>query len=672
LVPADESPGAPPVVILNYRFWVNRFAARRDIVGRTVQIDNEPVNVIGVMPEGFDFPEQQNLWMPLSPNPELRRREPGGYMSVGRLAKGGTAKSARAELEAINRNLAAAYTATNKDVIPRVDTYSQFFVGPDGTVIYGSLWAAAWFVLLIACANLANLTLARTIGRSPEFSTRLALGAGRSRMVRQMLTESFLLAGAGGLLAWWVTNLSVRTWAAATENRYQILDYTLGHGTILYLIAISLAAALLFSMVPIARILHLDVNGTLKGDARGLTHSLRAKYLSAALVAGQMALAIILLAGTGIIVRSFLNVVRADVGVRFPEQVLTGLVTIPSDKYPTPESRIRFFDLLKTRLEAIPGIESATTVNILPVDNPSLRKFELEQSPTKSAVMPVVIGPDYLRALGATLTAGSEMNPADRAASLPVVMVNQSFASKFWPGMNPLGKRLRLFDRDQPGEWRTVVGVISNIMQGNATRQRFLPVVYLPFRQAPAGQAWVLVRSRVSPDQVAAAVRTEIQQSGEYISLETFSTLQASFAFRRDRMDVEHAEMGKNAALSPIFAVIALLLAVVGLYAVMAHSVSQRTKEIGVRMAIGAAIEDIRRLVFRQGMTPVALGLLLGLVASAAVNRILQSQLVGVSPYDPVTMAGAPVVLIAVALLGCQIPARRATRVDPAVALRHD
>jgi putative ABC transport system permease protein len=674
--PADEAPGAPPVVILSYRFWEARFGKRADIVGHMIRINKAPAAVIGVMPEGFDFPEQQNLWMPLEHTAELQQRGPGNFMAFGRLAEGATLASARAELETINRRLASVYPATNRDVVPRVGAYSQFFVGPNAAVVYGSLWAAAWFVLLIACANLANLTLARTLGRSREFSTRIALGAGHWRMVRQILSESLLLAGAGGALGWWIAKWSVRTWATATESRYQVLDYTVDYGTLAYLIAISITAALLFGLVPIGRVLQLDVNGALKGDARGATQGLRGKYLSAALVAGQMALAIILLSGAGILVRSLLNVVNAEVGVSAPERVLIGWVAVSRDKYPSPESRVAFFDNLKLRLLAIPGVESASIASVVPVDNAGITSFELETQPVGAADRPVVSavasGPGYFRTVGATTVAGRDFSNADLPNARPVAIVNQSFVAKYWPGQDPLGKRLRLFPENKPGEWRTIVGVASNIMQDNPTRQKFLPLVYVPFRQQPSAAAWFLARTRVPPVQVAAAVRAEVQKLDSDLTLERLSTVKQSFTFRRDRMDLEHAEMGKHAAVAPIFAVMAFILAVVGLYAVIAHSVSQRTKEIGVRIAIGAAPGDIRRLIFREGMLPVALGLILGLTLSLAVNRILESQLVGVSPYDPVTLAAASVTLIMVALLACQIPSRRAICVDPAVALRHE
>ncbi len=674
--PTDEAPGAPQVAILSYRFWETRFGKRADIVGRTVRINKAPATVIGVMPQGFDFPERHNLWMPLEHTAELQQRGPGGYMAFGRLAQDATLAGARADLETINRRLADAYPATNRDVTPRVDTHSQFFIGPDAPIVYGSLWAAAWFVLLIACANLANLTLARTMGRSREFSTRIALGAGLWRMVRQILTESFLVAGAGGAAGWWIAKWSVRTWALATDSQYQILDYTVDFGTVAYLVTITIGAALLFGLAPFGSVLQIDVNGTLKGNSRGTTQGLRGRYLSASLVAAQMALAIVLLSGAGVLVRSFLKVVDAEVGVSAPEKVLTGWVSVPRDKYASPESRIAFFDNLRQRLLAIPGVESASMANAVPVGNPGVTPFELEtqtlDAASRAVVSVVASGPDYFRAVGAKVVAGRDLTDADLPATQTVAMVNESFAAKYWPGQDPLGKRLRLYPPNKPPEWRTIVGVASNIMQDDPTRQEFLPVVYVPFRQQPQAGAQFFARMGRPSEELTAAVRAEVQKLDPDLTLQDFSTLKASLAFRADRMDLLHVEMGKHAAVAPIFAMIALLLAVVGLYAVISHSVAQRTKEIGVRIAIGATALNIRRLIFRQGMVPVAVGLILGLTVSLAVNRILQSQLVGVSPWDPVTLETAPAVLILVALLACQIPSRRAIRVDPAVALRHD
>jgi predicted permease len=283
------------------------------------------------------------------------------------------------------------------------------------------------------------------------------------------------------------------------------------------------------------------------------------------------------------------------------------------------------------------------------------------------------VSPGYFRVLGTPPTAGRDFDARDRAASPPVAIVNERFAATYWPGELAVGQRLRSADPTTPVEWRTVVGVVPNVMQGEATRQEFKPLVYVPFEQEPAPRRAVfLARTSVPPEQLVARARAEIEQSDPDVQLEDVNSLKARFAFDRDFMDWEHSELGKHAKVAPIFAVVALLLAAIGLAAVIAHSVSQRTKEIGVRMAIGAGASDIRRLILSEGMTPVAVGVLLGLAASVALNRLLQSQLVGVSPDDPLTIAGAPALLMIVALFASLVPVRRAVQIEPAVALRHE
>ena len=677
--PEDETAGAPPVVILNYRFWEQRFAKRADVVGATVHIDGAPATVIGVMPERFDFPLpiSDDFWMPVVRSPELQQRGvPGGFMAFGRLKDGTSRPEALAELETINRRLEADYPATNRGLVPTMVTHAALNSGPDAPIIWGSLWAAACFVLLIACANLAHLTLVRTMGRWRDFATRMALGAGQARMIRQIFAESVMLVSAAGAIGWWLTSWSVHQWEVLTASRYQVLDYTVDVGTLGYLIAISVIAAILCSLAPSGRVVQLGTGGALKGDARGVTQGLCGKQLAAALVAGQMALAIVLLSGAGVLVRSFVKIVSADTGVRGAEQVLVGRLRLPSDTYPSPAARVAYFDRLEAQLLTIPAVEQTSVANVLPAHGVNQRTFEIEGRPrtpgTEDAVQFLTIGTGYFTVVGAPVISGRDFNEGDRMATPRVAIVNESFVATYWPGEEPTGKRLRPVDRNQPGEWLTVVGVAPNIQQGDALRQQFKPLVYLSLRQNPQRVTFFLARTRVSSEQVAQAVRAEIQRVDSDVTLEDFATLQDSFAFDRDFMDAEHSELGKHAKVAPAFAIIALLLSAVGLYAVITHSVSQRTKEIGVRMAIGAASHDIRRLIFGEGMRPVALGLMVGFAASLGVNRILQSQLVGVSPYDPVTLATAPLVLILVALLACQIPSRRAMRVDPAVALRHD
>jgi predicted permease len=676
-VPADEASGAAPVVILNHRFWESRFGGRRDVVGTSVLLNKTPATVIGVMPEGFDFPTQFDVWMPYMRDPEVNRRAPEAFLAVGRLRDGANLQEARAELETINRRLETAYPATNRGVVPNVATYSQSWIGPDAPVIYGSLWVAAWFVLLIACANLANLTVARTIGRWSDFSIRIALGASRGRMMRQIFVESLTLTSVAGVLGWWITKWGVRTWAVETASIYQILDYRLDFGTLAYLIAISLASAILVSLAPMGRVLQIDVNSALKSDAPGVTQGVRGKHLAAVLVAGQMALAIVLLSGAGVLVRSLMNIVNADTGVGDPEHVLVGLLSLPSEKFPSPAVTLGYVDRFEAKVRLIPGIVEESVASNIPVNFGNQRTFEIEGRPNPpeggEAVQFLSVGSDYFRVVEASVTSGRDFNTGDRTATLPVAIVNQSFAARYWPREQPLHHRLRYIDRKKPSEWLTVVGVVPNIMQGDPTRRQFKPLVYLPFRQAPTMLGVnFLLRTGVPPEQVAQAVRSEIEKLDPDVTLKKFTTLKATFGFDPNRMDRAHSEMGKYAAVAPIFTVMALLLAAVGLYAVIAHSVSQRTKEIGIRIAIGAAAEDIRRMVLRGAMWPVAIGMILGLAASLGVNRILQSQLVGVSPYDPITMACAPVVLILVALLACQIPARRAMRVDPVMTLRYD
>jgi putative ABC transport system permease protein len=678
-VPADEAPGAAPVAILNYRFWESRFGKRADIAGLVVQISGVPATIIGVMPEGLDFPTEGDMWVPVAHTPALLRRglTTGGFMVVGRLRDGAGLEGARTELATINRRLEGDYPATNRKVFTKLMTYPALVAGENAPRIFGSLWAGACLVLLIACANIANLTLARTIGRSREFATRIALGAGHGRMVRHILAESFLLVGAGGALGWWISKWAVRTWAVATASPFQVVDYSVNSGTLAYLVAISAAVTILVSLVPISRIVRMGVRGALRGEARGVTEGPRGKRLAGALVAAQMTFAIVLLSGAGVLVRSFVAIVSAKTGVRDPERILVGSLRLPSDKYSSPDARLGYFDRLDAQLRTIPGIEQETVASTLPVGSGNLRTFEIEGRPGEQdlgkSVQFLSTGPDYFRLVGVSPVSGRDFDDRDRAAALPVAVVNESFAATFWPGERPLGKRIRAIEERKPGDWRTVVGVVPNIMQGDPLRQRFKAVVYVPLRQEPPGRrAWLLVRARVPTDHVARAVRAEVQKLDSEVLFADLTTLKAHFAFNRDSMDAEHSELAKQAAVSPVFALIALLLAAVGLYAVIAYSVSQRTKEIGVRMAIGAVAEDIRRMVLRGGMLPVAIGMMLGLAASLAVNRILQSQLVGVSPYDLITMAGAPVVLILVALLACLIPAQRAMRVDPAIALRHE
>jgi len=669
--PADEAPDAAPVTILHYGFWERRYGKDPNIVGRTLRMNGALTTVIGVMPQGFSFPQKVDVWVPLVQTPRVMKRENREtWVVVARLAEGVAVESARAEMDVIGRRLAAEYPVTNHDLVPEIQTFTQFFIGPNGALIYGSMWGAVGFVLLIACANLANLLLARAIGRSREISVRIALGAGRWRIIRQLLIESVMLSGLGGFLGWWIAKWGVRTYelAMAQKSSWLIVDYTMDNRVLAYLIAISIATGLLFGLAPALRLSRLDVNATLKDGGRGATGGGRGKHLTSLLVIGEMALAVVLLAGAGVMIRSFLKIHNADIGVN-TANILGGAVALPGDKYLRAEDKISFYDRLITRLGSMPGVESVATADSLPTWGSSKFSYQLAGQPPadegrRPKLSTLKISPAYFRTLGASLISGREFNDSDVASGVPVAIVNQLFSSKFWPGEDPLGKRLRLFNEDTPEAWLTVVGVASNIIQNDQTRQRLDPVLYLPFRQKPGGGAWILVRSKTSPSGLVNAFRQEVQ--GLDPNLPLYGPM--LIAERMERF----WDSRFYGSMFLIFAAVALLLASIGLYTVIAHSVTQRTQEIGVRIAIGATTRDILTLVFRQGMIPLGIGLAIGLTASLAVNQLLKSMLVQVSPADPVTLLVASGALILAALLGCLIPARRAIRVDPVDALRHE
>jgi putative ABC transport system permease protein len=497
-------------------------------------------------------------------------------------------------------------------------------------------------------------------------------------MIRGIAIESALLTTVAAPLAWWLTRWSVRAWSIATASRYQVLDYTVGAGSLAYLLAVAAVATVLFSMAPIGQMRQLSLSGVLKAEARGVTQSPWHRHLSSGLVAVQMALAVVLLAGAGILVRSFTNIISADSGVREPRQVLVGMLRMPSLKYPDTTRRLAYLDRVRSELESLPGVEAETVSSGIPVKFTGRRRtFEIDTqlaNPDEDlAALSVTAGTEYFRVLGPPPVSGRAFKRDDHAASAAVAIVNQSFATRFWPGESPLGKRLRFTDGGAAGEWRTVVGVVPNIMEGDALRQEFKPVVYTPFLQeAPARAVFFLVRTAAAPGAVAPAIRGRLQTLDGDVILEHFSTLHDHFAFDRDSMDFEHSELGKHATVAPIFATIALLLSAIGLVAVIAHSAGQRTKEIGIRMAIGASAQEISGMLMAEGMRPVVVGLVVGLAVALGANRILQSQLVGVSPFDPLVMIAASAVLMTVALAACAIPIRRALSIEPVIALRHD
>lgn len=674
-VAADEMPGAAPVAILSHGFWERRYAGDESVVGQTVRINGAPTTVIGVMPAGFAFPQNQTLWLPLLPTPDRMQRDARGlWFTFARLADGVTLDGARAEMATIGQRLASEYPETNDNVVPVVQRFHEFFIGPDAAAIYGALWGAVGFVLLIACANLANLLLARGVGRSREISVRVALGAERLRIVRQLLVESLVLSGVGGLCGWWLAKWGVRAYAVWSNSPTRdwsegIFDYSMDYRVFAYVVALSIGAGLVFGLAPALRLSRLDVNLGLKEGGRSVTAGRRGKRLSALLVTAQMALAVVLLAGAGLMARSFFNVYTRYLGFE-TDNIVTALMSLPVEEYADADAQVSFYARLEARIASIPGIESAAVASSLPGMSGGRLVYEVDGAPPADAdsrprASRLIVSPAYFRAVGAAVLSGREFNDADDAAGLPVAIVNERFARLHWPGGDALGKRLRIFSNGTTGEWLNVVGVSSNI-QNSPLSLGFTPSIYVPFRQAPSGGLWVFGRASVPPETLGVAFRREV------LALDSDLPIWLGPFTLESRLADAYWARGLYGGLFVMFAAIALLLASVGLYAVIAHSVNQRTQELGVRMALGAETSDVLRLVLRQGLVPFGVGLGVGLVASLGVTRVLESQLVDVSALDPLTYLTATAALVLAAMLGCWIPARRAMRVDPVIALRQD
>lgn len=672
---ADAAPGAAPVVIISHGFWQRRYAADPSIVGRVVRINGEPATVIGVMPEGFAFPQKQDLWLPLVPTPDLLRRDNRSlWFAFGRLAPGATFESVQTELDAIGRRLAAEYPDTNRDDFPQARTFNEFFIGANENLLYRSMWGAVGFVLLIACANLANLLLARGLSRTREIAVRAALGAGFWRIVRQLLAESVTLSALGGVLGWWIAKGIVHLYSLAERGPgllpWRVLDYTMDDRVLVYLAAIALGTGLVFGIVPALKLARLDANAGLKDGQRGALGGRRAKRLSGVLVGAEVALAVVLLAGAGLMVRSYLNVAWTDPGVA-TSNVLTALVQLPPARYPDGQARTALFESLETRLDALPGVDSVAFASALPTWGAQPATYELrESSEIDAAQRPttfaITVSPKYFATLGVPLLAGRELTATDGTNAPPVAIVNRAFANREWPGEDPIGKRLRLYDGANPKAWLTVVGIAGNVAQTDATRQAFDPLVYLSYRQEPPAALWAIVKSRERAAALGTSLRLELQR------------LDASLAFwlgpftLEERIAEGYWDKQLYGILFVSFAAIALLLAALGLYAIVAYSVNANRREIGIRVAVGATARDVVGRVIKQSLAPVAIGLLAGIAGALALTRVLESELVHVSATDPMAYAAACLVLSMAAALGAWLPARRATRVDPVIALRED
>ncbi len=659
----DERPGAPPVAVLTHHVWQDRYSEDPAILGKTIFLDDVATTVVGVMPIGKRFPEDCDLWTPLQDFQRARR----GFMLFGRLAAGVNMAAARTEFGTLAARLAEHYGPAGKGITADVRPIAEITGVYNMRSVFAALWVAVGFVLLIACADVANMLLARGAGRVREMAIRVAIGAGRARLVRQLLIESVLLSIAGGCLGWVVAVGGLRWFDAGTGDAVKPLwlHLSLDWTAFVYLAAISIGTGILFGLAPALRLAKVDVHTAMKDGGQGVAGSRRVLSLSSVLVTLQMAFCLVLLAGAAFMIRSAMRLYAAPVGVDV-SNVLTMRVNLPEAKYRLQEDQIAFHRTLKTRLNALAGVDTTGIVSNLPFGGYAMLPCRLEGKAYDAAHVPrigaLVTGADYFGVMRVIPRRGRTLTEADATSGAPVALVNESFAAKYWPGSDALGKRLRLGE-SFPEPWLTVVGVVPDILQNFRRPLEHDPLIYVTLAAEPMREMYVVARTRIPPALLTREFRRTVQMVDPNLAVYDLRTLE-------NRLAESRLSVRLLGGMFTIFAGIALVLAAVGLYAVISHSISQRTQEIGVRMALGGTRQDILRLVFAQGLRPMVLGIGLGLPAAFGLTRVLQ--VLGVSPADPISFLAAVLVLGMAGVLGCAIPARRALRVDPIVALRYE
>jgi predicted permease len=677
-LPEDDRPGAAPVVILGSGVWKNRYGSDPGVIGRTIKVNELPATVIGVMPDGFKFPINADLWMPLSQLAGLaeQKRDARNYEVFARLAPGVTPPQARSELESVAARLAHDFPTINKDVVPTVMTFNERYNGGNIRLVFLSLLGAVGFVLLIACANVANLLLARSANRSREISVRVSLGATRVRIVRQLLVESVLLALISGVLGLGLSVVGIRMFDAAVADvgKPYWIKFTLDGSVFGYLAAICLGTGVIFGLAPALHVSKTDINEVLKEGGRSGA-GLRARRWTSVLIVFELALTLVLLSGAGFMVRSILVLYNRDLGIE-TAHLLTMRLQLPNRKYPTPEQRRAFYQRLDDRLAALGNVQAATITTNPPVAGGATRQLVVEGREPAAGEQPqtvtqVMIGPRYFETVGVKLARGRTFDEVDGTAGHDSAIVNQRFVAMHFPGEDPIGRRIRLTSEAAPGAppqpptVATIVGISPTVRQRSMQEVLPDPVVYLPLRSQASPFSVLMVRTTGDPAALTPVVREEVRAIDPDLPLFGIATLDQMLAQGQWPFKVFGTMFG-------ILALIALLLSAVGLYAVTAYSVSQRTQEIGVRMALGAQAPQVWWLILRGALWQLAIGLTAGLAGAFGVGRLLESILVKTGSRDELTLLAIAAVLTVVSLAACFWPARRATRLDPLKALRYE
>jgi putative ABC transport system permease protein len=671
-LPEEDAPGAGRVVMLSHGLWQRRFGSDPSIIGKSLTLNGQSYTVVGVMPPHFQFPSPRDeLWVPIAFSPQAAaNRGNNSYEVVGRMKAGVTLEQAQAEMNTIAARLQQQYPDVVKSSATVVVSLHEQVVGdikPALLVLLG----AVGFVLLVACANVANLLLARAAVRRKEIALRVALGAGRLRLIRQFLTESVLLAVLGGiaglLLSFWGVNLLK---AFIPENISEVQAIAVDANVLGFTLFVSLLTGLIFGLVPATQASNLDLNEMLKEGGRDSSSGRSGNRVRSLLVIAEVAVSLVLLIGAGLLINSFLRLRNLDPGFR-AGNLLTMSVVLPQQKYPDHARRSAFFSELTSRVEALPGVRSAAVINWIPlILQGDTLGISVEGQPDpgpgrRPDMVTRVVSPKYFSTMGIPLLQGRQFDERqDRADSAPVAVVSETTARRLWPGQDPLGKRVKPGGPDSPSPWMEVVGVVKDVRQFELTAEPRLQM-YLPYVQF---QSFVprqlVIKTDGEPSGLAAAVRRTVWEVDKDQPVSDIRTMEDVFSTSIARQRFSTLLLG-------VFAAVALVLAAVGIYGVMSYSVAQRAREIGIRIALGAQTGNVLRLMVSQGLKLASAGVLLGLAGSLLLTKLMSSMLFGVSATDPATLVTISLVLVVVALLASYIPARRAARTNPLDALRH-
>ena len=665
--PSEATAGGERVAVIGYSMWQGRYAGARDVIGNVIRVNGQPHTIVGVMPEGFLFPDDSKIWLPYQEDPLATKRADSPQLQVtGRLRPGVSTDEANVELDGIAKRIEAEHKETNEGVRASVEPFVSAYIGKEPQRLLYTMLGAVGFVLLIACANVANLLLDRAAHRTKEIGIRTALGASRMAVVRQFLAEAVILSMLGGVLGAGIAQLGI-TWfnrSLVDTGVPFFIDIRLHPPVLLFIFGVALLASLVSGFLPAIQSARADINEILKDESRGAS-SLHIGKMSRALVVFEIALSCGLLVAAGLMTKSVTKLRNIAPGFEV-QNVFTARVGFPSTYTDTVKQRL-FFEQLDERLAAIPGAQAASVSSGLPGVNmngrhiiPEGKTYQRVQD--QPEVRQLSVTPDFFKTFAMAVRQGRAFSESDRKESPMVAIVTQKFVETHFPSIDPIGRRFRFSEGRDSLQWRTIVGVLPNVYSGD-NEEPWSAAVFLPFAQDPSNFASMAVRTSGPPMGITQEVRDAVASLDADLPIYWVYSMQE--ALERPTWFVR-----VFGTMFMIFGAIALFLAGIGLYAVMAFSVSRRTREVGIRMALGAKRGDVVRLIFGQGMWQLGIGLTLGLALAAGVSRLLSIILFDVQPRDPAIFGGVVAVLAIAGLLACFIPARRATNVDPMVALR--